>query len=863
MPISEDRKTFVKLQMQSALEIVKADLGKDDSHLFPSIQTVLSNLQSLKLDWLQDSKADLQTVNTLLRNPLLEFLASGVRITAGKGIHYYVYKSLMLLSAHWPTNEYRYDIAAKTQEFICPLNHKPIALNNRLLLSTGSQINLERLPIIDTETYALIESDPCTQKKLTPLDRMHLGESVFASSDYKLHKGWTRSKNMLRAGFDTNTTIILLIAFLCSHNFTGRPIVADTLMFLTYIASLANVFLAINAYFKTNEFYKNAENLLLEPDEKKLHQMGFITELSETLTLIDARAHAPETFTVTIGTTSPHSANSNPLKAKPKKTLPPQHKCKKQQTGDEKETSIAVAIQPQPTKGYSEVSALHATLKNQLTRLQDAFSELRQDFISLRAIEFKFQFAIRPEVLYLGGPIDTLDSELLKLEQSFKNLKAAIEENKGKENHALTSAQLNKIPAEIHKYSLMLETLVEKIKKETMQAQHAAEHGVLTKKTIDIMEKLAEKERQRKAREDLLEQESLRSLEEKKTKPPRSTATLPNTPPLTPLSRPKHPRTTSSHPLENDTKPAQQIDRRVLRSHWMGQACNNIIHIKWILECADEMDWQVKEFALSYNIFHCFQALKMYQRFFGSSIPELDPDTIINLRNMMIHHGSAAVSNPYLLAFAEQIKNKLPLTLLNLNKKHLLASELSDTQRNDLVTAFGLKDSPELERMHHSSIFAPPIVHTPFYKDLARYNETKIDNNFDDKYYAHVIKIYVPLMSAIAFSFKVPAGQGPGSNEFLPTYLFQIQALYMLTTLCGEIKRLLPKTTGYTFNEFLNFCLRVRNEVGHELIDFSKYPEFVSDLQIKLSRLRSKDSYVEIADHNAGENTAPVSRATI
>jgi hypothetical protein len=40
--------------------------------------------------------------------------------------------------------------------------------------------------------------------------------------------------------------------------------------------------------------------------------------------------------------------------------------------------------------------------------------------------------------------------------------------------------------------------------------------------------------------------------------------------------------------------------------------------------------------------------------------------------------------------------------------------------------------------------------------------------------------------------------------------------------------------------------LRIRNEVGHELIDFSKYPTFVCNLQAKLSHLKNEDIHIDI-----------------
>jgi hypothetical protein len=859
MPISEDRKNFIKFQMQNALEIVKADLEKGDATLFPEIQAVVTNLGNIELDWQLDSPADLEKVNTLFRKPLLDFLVSGVLITPGKNVHYYVYKSLLLLSAYWPLNEYRLDSQSENKVFICPLDHKPIDSKNRMLLSTGSQINLEKLPVVDTKNYALIEIDPCSRKNLNTFDRINLGKILFASSEYTLHKAWQRSKNMLWGALNPNIILTLIVSLFCMLNFKGSGMAADILMFITFMTGLVSLGLLVQAFFTTNRFYKNAETQLLESDEKILFQMGLINELFATLALIDNRAAAPETFTLTIGSTSPPSASSKRLRPKPKKSSPPT-KSIKPLTSDEKNATQSAAMIPELSYAYCIVSTTYVSLKTQLTRLEDTVAELRDNFIVLRNTEFKYQFSIRSDVLELGGAIDDIDALLATLSGNLKNLKESIEENKDKNNLAFVKTQLNKFPDEIMKHFTTVQLLEEKIKKETLQAQHSAAQLAPAKKTLDVLDKLAEKERQRKAREDFFEQEKLRLLEEKKLKSSRRNSLSPATSPLTPSMRAKHIRTSSSHQTENEIKTPPPIDRRILRGNWMSQACQNIMHIKWILEeDGQEKDWQVKEFALLYNIFNCFQALKMYQHFFGAAIPEFDADVIINLRNMMLHHGSAAVSNPNLLSFAEQIKNKLPLTLLNLNKKYLIESQLTDAQRNDLITAFGLKDGPEMERMHYASIFAPVIADTPFYKELAGYNEAKIDNNLDPKEFANIMKIYVPLMKSIAFSFKVPVGLTVLNNEFLPTYLFQIQALYMLTTLCGEIKRLLPRTGDSAFNEFLNFCLRVRNEVGHELIDVSKYSNFVCQLQAKLSHLKNEEIFIDIPD-NTDEKPAANAR---
>jgi hypothetical protein len=61
-------------------------------------------------------------------------------------------------------------------------------------------------------------------------------------------------------------------------------------------------------------------------------------------------------------------------------------------------------------------------------------------------------------------------------------------------------------------------------------------------------------------------------------------------------------------------------------------------------------------------------------------------------------------------------------------------------------------------------------------------------------------------------------------------------------------------------NEFLSFCLRTRNEVGHELIDISKYPSFVCDLQAKLSHLKTEDTHIDIAEYPDEKPTANARR---
>jgi hypothetical protein len=272
----------------------------------------------------------------------------------------------------------------------------------------------------------------------------------------------------------------------------------------------------------------------------------------------------------------------------------------------------------------------------------------------------------------------------------------------------------------------------------------------------------------------------------------------------------------------------------------LNEACKNLIYIRLLLGLAN-LDKEIKHYGLFYNIFRCFQSLKLYQER-GGNKNSINADEIANLRNMIIHHGINAVCEESVEDFSATIVGNLPQALAGLRKNDLFRRQLDDDSRQSLIKEFGLIEkgmTPYASFFNHAKLV---IDSTPLYMKLKKFHEAKTDNNFSEQDTKIIVESYIPLMKKIIASMaKVPRVERHRNiNNFIDSYLFELQALRMLAIICGEL--ISPKDSN--LRDFLYYCRQsVRNVAGHALVDMESPVNFLDTLERKLNSFDATNVY--------------------
>ncbi len=344
-----------------------------------------------------------------------------------------------------------------------------------------------------------------------------------------------------------------------------------------------------------------------------------------------------------------------------------------------------------------------------------------------------------------------------------------------------------------------------------------------------------EKKAQEKAREAKLEEQ--KRLEAKSEKPVKSfqrqvsataeTKPVPTAKPVKPISRP--------------TADNNHSEQNTIRLLHLDEACKNIIYIRLLLGLQD-LDKDVKHFALFYNIFRCFQSLKLYQET-GGMKNTFNPDEVVNLRNMIIHHGINAVCEKSVEDFAANIVGNLPKALSDLRKNDLFRMRLTSDARQTLIQEFGLLERnimPFVSSFNHAKLV---IENTPLYTKLKNFHEAKTNNDTTTEYTNVISNSYIPLMKKIIASMDKITAQERDANiqSFIDNYLFELQALRMLAIICGELINNNHSNVNNNFDNFRHYCRHsARNMAGHAMVDMDAPLEFFNVIKRKLDKFDEK-----------------------
>jgi hypothetical protein len=490
----------------------------------------------------------------------------------------------------------------------------------------------------------------------------------------------------------------------------------------------------------------------------------------------------------------------------------------------------------------------HAEIPALLASAQNHFAELRRRNVKVIAPAdlnitdtklFKEISEVKSHILTLGESIDTLSAQhkdFVIPEISTSDFLLEVESNREVLKQA--STDIENLYNKARSLDTIIASLNERINKITQKLQHQESSSAITSTNTAIIQQRLQKKQEQKEAEKRAAAERKKKLEdEKKTKEPKKKLA---SPPMAPIvtSPSKTVKLFSPTSAKEQKQASTYNPIREKRLMHMDEACQSLIFINKIFEHYCGLDSDVMHFSLLYNIFRCFLALKTYQECGGRQSQELNIDIIKELRHMIIHHGGHAVDNVQVRFFAEDIRNKIPSALLNLKKPYQWKSELTSSQRNLLMEEFGLIQSG-IEMLRNPDPFSKVIDDTPFYKKLRQFHEAKTENEVGLEDQDLVLTIYIPLMKSIIATFQKQADYKTNVNLFLHSYLFELQALSMLATLCGELSLGFP-ALDYKLTDFLSQCYLIRNEVGHELYDLEKLTIFARKIEDKISHVKEQ-----------------------
>jgi hypothetical protein len=425
-----------------------------------------------------------------------------------------------------------------------------------------------------------------------------------------------------------------------------------------------------------------------------------------------------------------------------------------------------------------------------------------------------------------------------KVEDLIKIVKAAIQadiialEYKDEAKLESNKQTLTAIKTKLNELQSNQDKLCKEMEKEIAILDH-----IIPKKTAK--EQAAELVKMKKAQQALAKEEKKKQAEAEKKKKLELEKSKPSTKPVTQLQSPATKPLAPAAKKPEFKKPAARTapaeEKTLIRIHYLNQACKNLILIHKMLEMYQtEVTAEVLHYALLYNIFRCFQSLKMYQEH-GGNKQDINSDEVINLRHMIAHHGASAAHPEEIINFAKDIKGKLSKTISGMkNKKdYLISYELSYEDRQGLMEFSGFAP--------HGNLV---IEESRLYQKLQKFHETKDNNDDSANISILVLEKYIPMMRNILAKLNKenPPNKKIIRELFVENYLFQLQALRMLATICGEFMRYFKEYEGTNLYSFLYYChLDIRNSVAHDMQDNFDVVDFYFTLNSSLAKINEKN----------------------
>lgn len=246
-----------------------------------------------------------------------------------------------------------------------------------------------------------------------------------------------------------------------------------------------------------------------------------------------------------------------------------------------------------------------------------------------------------------------------------------------------------------------------------------------------------------------------------------------------------------------------------------------------------------KHYAMLYEVFRCFQMMKTYkdEQYVNPAFEQHAESTeeanlykgFKRLRNRIIHRGTEIMTKEDLELLTDEILKKFPKKFLNQENKefvNLWAYSLTEQQRKDWICEFGLTKSKERYKLFEHQLM---LDQTDLYRRLDEFNaELEETKEEPEKIIAMVTDVYLPQIREMIKTIDSKSRGLVGlqneysakSTIFIHTYFFELLALRMLITICGELSDVTQHSNSPEFKSFMTYCRKVRNEVGHEVDDY-------------------------------------------
>jgi hypothetical protein len=525
--------------------------------------------------------------------------------------------------------------------------------------------------------------------------------------------------------------------------------------------------------------------------------------------------------------------SDKPKKEKGKKTpdnpLPPSPPKKSE--NKEKELLVASISKIHSFEGsYRETKRSIENLEIEIHALNDACQQLQTKLQIISKQDAENVYLSKERIKQIEDYKLKIASQVVTLKNS---LQAAINDLDYKDEAKLSvnEKMLAAIKTQIAELRLNQDNLMAE-----MEAQSSFLDHILPKKTPKELAAEAvrlKKEKEKAEKEKKIEEENLKKAAAAKVARPKPpTRPLPLVKAPLPASVPaakteyKRPVTITQTPGEEKTTP---------RIQHLNQSSKNLLWIHKMLEMyLTELPAVIVHYALLYNIFRCFQSLRMYQECGGNS-EAINSDEVINLRNMIMHHGASVTNYKEVIKFATEIKGKLSRVLAEMKGKnaYLISYELSYEDRQGLLEFSGF--------VSHNNLM---IEETALYKKLQRFHDSKEHNNDSADIFELVCGKCIPMMRDILAKLNKenPVGVTINKELFIENYLFDLQALRMLATICGEFLGHFKDYSWITsIYSFLKNCrIEVRNSVAHNKEDNFHPVDFYTGLNAALAKVDEK-----------------------
>jgi hypothetical protein len=579
--------------------------------------------------------------------------------------------------------------------------------------------------------------------------------------------------------------------------------------------------------------------------EKKIEELTATSNKKDMLSILDRqKGHMHELISVLAPIASAYdSKNETKKTVKTKTSLAPtetqESKTESKDDGKAKGRNISKSSDGKKQKedetvmyvgeaGHNNLLFTHRVIKNNLINIDD---EITVHSIKLKALyddkDVTPEQKIRLEILVQKIKENVIAIQS-KIQKDFDLLDCA-DRNLVSEN----TKTLEVIREQIRQVSAKLDIYVDEIENESQKLDHAKPK----EKKLTAAEKKFKLAQEKKALEKKKQEEKAQEKSEKIQTTPKKTPTKP----ASALSAPKTPNTPKK-PQEVKKSPAAVDLFAEARISHLNEACKNLIYINKMLTLFNDdekLPADVLHYALLYNIFRCFQSLKMYQQY-GGTKRTINPDEVANLRHMIIHHGANNANTDAVKNFACQLQIDLPPVILTLKNRDLAHFKLTENLRQILISEFQLVESAR--PCAHSRL---AVSATPLYARLAKFHEDKADNDDDKSIAESVFENYIPAMRNLLKQLnKVSITEWHLKPDYyIEMFFFQLQALRMLATMCGEFREHFKTICrNIHLESFLDFCrFEVRNIMGHEEIDFVNPTQFYFRLNEVMSKINEKD----------------------